>query len=104
MSRALILAVASLALAGCDQQDGYTFDRKEFERTQPNITVVTHLSLADLRAKAPPGTNIEGRDLMGWSIIRPTGCEMHVVDPAKSWMPEWIAHEAAHCIWGRWHA
>lgn len=99
----MILTATLIALAGCDRQDGYSFDRKEFERSQPAITVVTHPSLADLRAAAPPSAIEPGRELMGWSVIRPGGCEMHVVDPAKRWMPEWLGHEAAHCIWGRWH-
>ena len=68
MRRALILA-AMVTLTACDRQDGYRFERKEFERTQPAITVVTHPSLADLRAKAPASAIEPGRDLMGWSII-----------------------------------
>jgi len=103
MRRAAILF--ALALAGCGQgSDAYSFDRKEFERTRPAITIVTHPSLADLRAQAPVAAKVEGgRELMGWSIIRPDECEVHVVDPAKDWRPEWIGHEVAHCAWGRWH-
>lgn len=104
MRRLLLLTVALFAVAACDRQDGYRFERRQFERAQPGITVVTHPSLADLRAKAPRGTEPDGQDLYGWSIIHAGGgCELHVVDPRKSWMPEWLGHEAAHCIWGRWH-
>lgn len=96
--------LALLLLAGCDQApDGYQFADAEYERDQPNITVVTHPTLADLRKHAPAAARPAGRDLMAWSIIRPDGCEMHVVDPAQSYQPQWIGHEAAHCIWGRWH-
>ena len=102
--RRAIIAAALLALAGCDRQDGFRFERKEFERSTPNITVVTHPNLADLRAKAPRSAIDAEHDLMGWSIIRSNGCELHVVDPTRSWTPEWLGHEAAHCIWGRWHA
>lgn len=102
--RRAILAAALFALAACQRDDSYSFDRKEYERVQPAITVVTHPNLADLRAKAPRSARSEDRDLYGWSIIHADGgCEMHVVDPAKSWMPEWLGHETAHCIWGRWH-
>ena len=103
MKRAL--AFAALLVAGCDGSapDGYRFKGKEFERAAPGITVVVHPSAEDLRAKAPAAARSEDRLLMAWSVITPTGCEMHVVDPAKSYQPQWIGHEAAHCIWGRWH-
>lgn len=98
------LCAVLLALAGCDRQDGYRFERKEFDRPQPGITVVVHPSLADLRKAALRGTEPDGQDLHGWSIIKAGGgCEIHVVDPARSWAPEWLGHEIAHCIWGRWH-
>ncbi len=98
-------ALALLLLAGCGQgSDSYTFERKEFDRPQPSITIVTHPTLADLRAKAPASAKSHsGRALFAWSIIRPTNCEVHVVDPAKDWRHEWIGHEVAHCVWGRWH-
>ena len=101
--RALALA-AVLLLAGCNQSpDGYRFESAEWERTQPNITVVAHPSLAALRAAAPAEARVEGRDLMAWSRITREGCEMHVVDPSASYQPQWIGHEVAHCVWGRWH-
>lgn len=103
--RAPLFAAPILLLAGCGQgSDAYQFERKEFERSQPAITIVTHPSLADLRAKAPASATADkGRELMAWSIIRPTSCEVHIVDPAQKWQPEWIGHEVAHCAWGRWH-
>lgn len=104
--RVFALAFACALLAACHSQgsDGYTFADEEFERTDPAITVVVHPSLADLRAKAPAtARQTGGRELMAWSAIRANGCEVHVVDPRKAWFPEWIGHETAHCIWGRWH-
>lgn len=105
MRQIACLCALALAVAGCERTDGYKFERKEFDRSGPNITIVTHPSLADLRAKAPPSAQTDpNRKLMAWSIIRPTGCEMHIVDPSVSYQPEWIGHEAAHCVWGRWHS
>lgn len=97
--------LACLLLAGCGQgSDSYRFERKEFDRPQPAITIVTHPTLAELRAAAPESAKTDrARDLMAWSIIRPESCEVHIVDPAKEWRPEWIGHEVAHCTWGRWH-
>jgi hypothetical protein len=103
MRRAAFLALLLLASCG-EGSDAHKFERKEFDRPQPAITIVTHPTLADLRAKAPASATADkGRELQAWSIIRPTSCEVHVVDPAKQWRPEWIGHEVAHCAWGRWH-
>jgi hypothetical protein len=100
--KAAVIA-AALLLTGCDGSDGYKFERKEFDRPQPAITIVTHPTIADLRTAAPAAAKVEGRELMAWSIIRPTGCEVHVVDPLRSYQPQWIGHEVAHCVCGRWH-
>lgn len=91
-------------LAGCNAPDGYRFDEKEFERTPVTVSIVTHETVADLRAAAPPAATVgEDHDLMAWSEIRGSRCEIHVVDPAVAYQPEWLGHELAHCVWGRWH-
>lgn len=99
-------ALLALLLAGCDagSADGYRFERKEWERAPSTVTIVTHPTLAHLRAAAPPDAVAgEGRENMAWSVIRGAQCEVHIVDPGKDWMPEWLGHEVAHCAWGRWH-
>lgn len=111
MTRRALLALAALAATSCDQQptaaDGYQFERKEFTRLAPAATFVVHRSQAELVAAAPAATRAavkaEGRSLMAWSVIRPAGCEVHIVDPAVRYAPEWIGHEVAHCVFGRFH-
>ncbi|SKB62105.1 hypothetical protein [Sphingopyxis flava] len=95
--------LAAVLLAGCGPADGYQFERKEFERAAPNITVVTHPSLKALRDAAPASAKEGAAELQAWSAITSRGCEMHIVDPTQSYQPEWIGHEAAHCVYGRWH-
>lgn len=105
MIRAAIIATA-LLLAGCgtDAADGYQFGKATFEAQQPNITIVTHPTMADLRRAAPPGTYDKGKvELMAWARIRQDSCEIHVIDPHVAWKPEWLGHEVAHCVWGEWH-
>lgn len=100
------IPLLALLIAGCDGggSDGYRFERKEWERAPTSVTVITHRSVEALRAAAPPGAvPSEGRENMAWSIIRGSGCEVHIVDPETDWMPEWLGHEVAHCVWGRWH-
>jgi hypothetical protein len=100
---------AALALAGCQQQgaDGYAYERTEFDRREIAVTVVAHPSLADLRAEAARrGVSDGDREIMAFGLVaadRPA-CEIHIVDPAKDYRPEWIGHELTHCIRGRWHS
>lgn len=90
--------------------DDYRFERKEFEHTTPTIRFVIHKNAKDLIAAAPPETVREvkayGGTLQAWSAL--TGpdlsiCTVHIIDPSVSYQPEWIGHEIAHCIYGRWH-
>lgn len=100
------LALA-LMLAACERSpaaDTYRFEHKEWQHLAPPITVVVHPSIAALRAAAPDSARSEGHILMAWSLINSGGCEVHIVDPAVSYQPEWLGHEVAHCLWGRWHA
>ncbi|MEW4468995.1 hypothetical protein AB1K62_14305 [Parasphingorhabdus sp. JC815] len=103
MRRIIILAAPAL-LASCGQAgDGYAFDGAEFERRSQPVTVVEHASLHDLRAAAPDEAHVQGRDLMGFSYLRPDGCEIHVTDLRKSAARSWLGHEMTHCVYGRWH-
>ena len=103
-----LAALAALALAACQQQgaDGYAFERGEFDRNEIAVTVVEHPSLADLRADAARrGVRDGNREIMAFGLVstdRPA-CEIHIVDPAQDYRPEWIGHELTHCIRGRWH-
>lgn len=102
------LAASSLVLATCGPQqggDGYAFERKEFERSTVVVAVVQHADLSKLRSEAARrGVRAERRDLQAFSIITGDRCEVHVVDPAQHYSPQWLGHEVAHCLYGRWHA
>lgn len=102
--RRLILA-ATLALAGCNKApDGYTFEQAEFERRTQSVTVIEHSTLAALRAAAPAAALSADRDLMGFSYLRPTGCEIHVTALKGGEARAWLGHEMTHCVYGRWHS
>lgn len=106
----LCLLAGLMALAGCSgaASDGYRYEGSEFERSGVTVTIVTHADLADLR-RAAAARHIDpgpGRKIMAFSTValdRPT-CTMHIVDPSRSYGPQWIGHELVHCIRGRWHA
>ncbi|RIA37465.1 hypothetical protein DFR49_3350 [Hephaestia caeni] len=109
MRRLAVILVAVILLTACNQRgdDGYAFERQEFNRTHLSVTIVTHPSLADLQraggdAGADPGS---GRELAAFSTLSATSpaCTIHIVDPHVRYEPQWLGHEMAHCIYGRFH-
>lgn len=93
-----------LFLAACGQSpDGYTFEQEEFDRRSQTVTVVEHPTLTALHQAAPEEALTDGRDLQGFSLIRPGTCEIHITDLRKSDARMWLGHEMTHCIYGRWH-
>jgi hypothetical protein len=107
MKRGVILAL--LAICGCSREaaDGYRFEQSEYAQASVALSVVEHDSIGALRgAAAAAGVRIEGgRGLMAFGVISPdrAHCTIHIVDPASDYRPEWIGHEVAHCLHGRWH-
>lgn len=107
---AIPLTALALTLASCDNSsgqgaDGYTFEKRERNPATHSIRVVEYDTLQQLQAAIPPGHVPEGRELQAWGTINKSGtqCTIHVLRPERSYKPEWIGHEAAHCFWGRWH-
>lgn len=99
----LVLGFA-LILAGCNQApDGYVFEKAEFERRTQPVTVIEHSTLTALRDAAPKEALQANRDLMGFSYLRPTGCEIHVTILKGGEARAWLGHEMTHCVYGRWH-
>ncbi len=105
MKRVMILLGLIWILSGCATMRGadkYMFGKAEWYRPDTQIEFVTHPSLADLR-RATPADIHELPDIMAWSVISQGKCIVHILDPQISYKPEWIGHEIAHCIYGRWH-
>jgi len=106
MKRVVLGLMPLLMLAGCDKvaSDGYTFERAETVNTDMRLTVVVHPSETDLRRHLPRGGVVEqGSELMAFAVLRKGQCEVHTVDARVTYAPEWMGHELAHCIYGRWH-
>lgn len=106
--KAILITMLALALSACGQApaaDGYTFGEPEFTRTDMRLEVVLHDSLHSLRSALPAGNIEPDREAMAWGRVYPAEarCEVHIMNPARSYQPEWIGHEIAHCIHGRWH-
>ncbi len=102
-----LLTAALLTLASCGQTgaDGYEFGNATFVADTATVSVITYGSQAELRAVAQrQGVRAEGGDLMAWATVNPSGhCTIHIVEPARTYRPEWLGHEFTHCIRGDWH-
>jgi hypothetical protein len=103
--KSILAAVALIALVSCsksESSDGYRFEKVQWEQPQMQVTLVTHKSLADLQRAGP---EVKGHAVQAWSVVNPNGqCEIHIVDPAVKYVPEFIGHELTHCAYGNFHS
>lgn len=87
--------------------DGYYFEKPQIEQMNFQTVVVTHETFEALQreAKLYGQKGIEGRDIIAFSIIYPREklCVVHIYNPKKVYMPEFIGHEFTHCIYGNFH-
>ena len=112
MRNFLVLLLGSFLLMGCDMSnntgaDGYQFASAEYFQPEVKIAVVEAEDQAHLERIAkvydidlPPGA------LGAFGVLdesRET-CRVFIVDPTHDYQPEWLGHELAHCLYGRWHS
>lgn len=96
-----------LALAACGPQpaaDGYKFEKTEFDRERFEVVMVQYDdNKSFLEAATAHGAGTEG--LQAFAVLRAsdTRCEIHIMRVATHYAPEWLGHELAHCMHGRWH-
>lgn len=87
--------------------DLYTFERKQFDLERVTIHVIKHPSQPHLLASYQKQTGIKlapGWKLKGYAFPNPNGyCELHIVDPAVNYEPEFAGHEFLHCVYGEFH-
>jgi hypothetical protein len=110
MKKSILAILTVLMLASCDPApkkgaDDYAFESKEYEKTSLNIEFVILKNQSEFNQAArmyAPG--VEGLEAFG--IIQPdtNNCKIFIKDPEWQYVPEFIGHEIAHCIWGRWHS
>ena len=96
-------------MVGCSDsskngKDGYKFEEKEYEKVDLQISFIIiqdQQQFNELASIWAPG--VEG--LQAFSRLQPkiNRCIVYIKDPTWQYTPEFIGHEIAHCIWGRWH-
>lgn len=111
MFKKLVLAMALLFATSCGDQvgtntgkDGYKFETKEYQKQTITVAIQVFQSQAALAAYAKEN-NIKAQNLAAFAKLYPSvdKCTIFVVDPGARYEPEFIGHEFAHCVWGRWH-
>lgn len=107
----IALALLALGLVSCDQgpggrtgADDYKFETKEYQKQTITVTIQVFQSQTELDHYARDN-NIRVSGLAAFSKLYPSvdKCTIFVVDPTVNYEPEFLGHEFAHCVWGRWH-
>jgi hypothetical protein len=105
--RILTLLFIFFVLTAATNNDGYRFGKKEFTHLNFEVVVVEHKSTKDLVdfAESKKIHTNPRKILKALSVINleKNVCEIHIIDPDEEYMPAFIGHELAHCIYGRWH-
>lgn len=106
-----LILLAALALSSCGEPanrgaDGYEFKQAEYFYSGIRVEIVEHPSATEFyRAAARAGARAEdGATLYAFAeLYPPNRCRIHILDPRIDYRPEWLGHELAHCVYGRWH-
>lgn len=101
-----------LFLSSCDEgpkrgADDYYFEEKEYERTSLGVTMVLFETRAEFErvAKQKLGKDYPVETVAAFGALSVVGnnCTIYTMDASVQYEPEYLGHELAHCIWGRWH-
>lgn len=87
--------------------DGEYFQKKEYSHEQDvEMSFVVHRSWRSLRQSAIEHKIPHASTVKAFSIIKAADtkvCQVHFLDPAVEYMPEYLGHEITHCLYGRFH-
>jgi hypothetical protein len=105
MRAGAILLLAFLAACGPQPAaDGYKFETAEFDRDRIEVTIVQYDTNRDFLAAATVHmAGAEGLEAFAVVNLNSSVCEIHILRVATHYRPEWLGHELAHCMHGRWH-
>lgn len=96
----LALAFPATAQPG---KDGYSFLGNPPSLRLEFNTVVKEYNNSRELARAIRQYGIDNAEVHAFAVIEKETCTIHIVKPAKRYMPEHIGHELVHCIYGEWH-
>ena len=110
VKRLLLLGLA-FTLWSCDPgpggssgADDYKFETKEYTLDTITVTVKVFANQTELdHAARDLNVRVQGLQAFGKLYPSENRCVIYVLDPEYKYAPEFIGHEFAHCVWGRWH-
>lgn len=85
--------------------DNYRFLEKEYETLKPGVEFVLMRNQEEYNTVMKKHFGRDWKKISAftfWDKQKAT-CKIYIKDPAWSYEPEYIGHEVAHCIWGRFH-
>jgi hypothetical protein len=99
------LLMATPAIAQPVASDGYVFKgsppavRKDFR------VIIEEYNTRNELVKGIQKYGVAHGDVHAFAVIDPNKntCTIHIIRPAKRYMPEHMGHELTHCIYGGWH-
>jgi hypothetical protein len=101
-----LLLCVSMPAAAQIASDGYRFRgdpppiRLEFSVIVKEYDTPEELSSA---IRGLGFTARKAKDIHAFAAVQGNVCTIHIIKPAKDYMPEHIGHEMVHCIYGNWH-
>ena len=86
--------------------DGYAFKRSEYKQSLVAVTVVTFDTKDEYVAELRRHGYTQRAIPEAFSVIfkgEQQRCTIYMIDPARSYKPEYYGHELMHCFFGDWH-
>lgn len=126
MYKKLLVVISSLCLVTCSPKpylesatttseyavelhgkDNYYFTGKQYQKRRVTIDLILYDSYEDIALEASKYDFKIGEDeyLVAFSLdlLKGNRCEIHMLDPAVAYRPEFTGHEMMHCFYGQFH-
>lgn len=96
--------VRSITQAGMDR---YFFTSKQYQKKRVIIDLVLYNNYDEIAVEAAKHGLVVGEDeyIVAFSLdtLKGNRCEIHMLDPAIAYRPEFAGHEMHHCFFGQFH-
>jgi len=96
--------LSSCDISSAPGADGYSFGQKQYVKNSVQIDVVEYSTRQSFNKELARRRLSE--DVVAFAVLSPpyfNRCTIHMVDPSIEYVPEFMGHELAHCLYGQWH-
>jgi hypothetical protein len=100
-----IILVYHVAPTSKKSKDGYYFEESTFFMPEFKTKIIMFNDAEELIKEFEKTGKNTPKGLAAFAVIRPNKmeCDIYIIDPKKSYVPEFIGHELVHCLYGEWH-